>query len=140
MKLLTKNSDYAVRALLELAKNKNDFISSRDIANKQKIPYHFLRKVLRELIRNNFVISKEGGSGGFKIAEDPAKIRIGKVIEALQGQIQLSECMFRKKICQNRSTCALRGEIMAIEKLLHDRFHGITIKRLLETKRKIKRG
>lgn len=140
MKLLTKSSDYAIRALLELAKNKNDFLSSRDIAKRQKMPYHFLRKALRELIRNNFVISKEGGGGGFKIAKDPAKIRIGKVMETFQGQTRLSECMFRKKMCRNRSACVLRVEIMAIEKLLHDRFHEITIKRLLEIKRKVRRG
>lgn len=131
MKLLTKNSDYAIRALLELAKNKSDFLSSRDIAKKQKIPYSFLRKVLQELIKNNFVISREGWGGGFKIAEDPAKIKIGKVIETFQGQIRLSECMFRKKICQNKTTCVMRQEIMAIEKLVYDRFNEITIKKLL---------
>lgn len=131
MKLLTKNSDYAIRALLELARNKNDFLSSRDIAERQKIPYHFLRKTLRKLIKNNFVISKEGISGGFKIARDPGNIGIGKVIETFQGKIQLSECMFRKRLCRNRATCVLRGEIIGIEKVVYDRFHNMTIKRLV---------
>lgn len=132
MKLLTKNSDYAIRALLELAKNKNDFLSSRDISKKQGIPYHFLRKSLRELVRNNFVISKEGGGGGFKISIDPAKIKIGRVMETLQGQIRLSECMLRKKLCRNRANCVLREEMTAIEKLLYNRFNEITIEKLLK--------
>ena len=32
-----------------------------------------------------------------------------------QGGVQVSECMFRKQICANRSRCVLRHEIMRIE-------------------------
>ena len=107
MKLLTKNSDYAIRALLVLAEKRDSFLSARDIAREQGIPYQFLRKILQELIKNKLVVSREGGKGGFKISKDPNSINIVDVRRVFQGNIQLAECMFRKQLCSNRETCML---------------------------------
>jgi len=38
MKLITKNSDYALRAVVYLAKNRKAFSSSLEIAGSEKIP------------------------------------------------------------------------------------------------------
>ena len=58
MKLFTKHTDYAIRALLELAGSKDEFLSARQIAKQQRIPYQFLRQILQGLIKNKLVISK----------------------------------------------------------------------------------
>ncbi len=132
MKVLTKNSDYAIGALVILAKNKDKFLSAREIAVRQKIPYQFLRRILQELIRNKLVVSREGGSGGFKIDADPKKVSIVDVIKIFQGNIRVSDCMFRRKICQNRSNCILRKEIKRVERIIAKEFEGITLARLLK--------
>ena len=131
MKLLTKHTDYAINALLVLAKNKKLFISAREIAKKQGIPYQFLRRILRELIKNNLVISKEGSGGGFKIKINPNTLKITDVIKIFQGNIQLVQCIFRKKLCLNYSTCVLKKQIRGIEKIVVKKFSGITIGSLL---------
>jgi Rrf2 family cysteine metabolism transcriptional repressor len=132
MKLLTKHTDYAVRALLVLAQNKETFVSAREIANEQNIPYQFLRRILQELIKHKLVISKEGSEGGFKINQDPASIKVEEIIRIFQGNIQLSECMFRKKLCDNRSVCVLRKQIQRIEEIVSREFTKITIESLLK--------
>ena len=132
MKLLTKNSDYAVRALIVLAGNKTTFLSAREIAKQQDIPYQFLRRILQKLIRKKLVVSKEGGSGGFKINANPKDMSIVDIIRIFQGNVQLAECMFRRKICTNRSTCVLRKEIKRVEKIVEKEFSGITLARLLK--------
>ncbi|MFC1643707.1 RrF2 family transcriptional regulator [Candidatus Omnitrophota bacterium] len=132
MKLLTKNTDYAIRALLVLAGNPNTYISARDIAKQQKIPYQYLRKILQEVINKSLVESKEGGKGGFKIKIPPAGIKVVDLINIFQGDIQFSECMFRKKICHNRATCVLRKNMQKIESLVIKEFRGITIGSLLK--------
>lgn len=131
MKLLTKHSDYAIRALIELAKDKSRYLSSRDVAKRQQIPYQFLRRILQELIKSKLVVSKEGGSGGFKIKANPKRISIIDVINIFQGNVQLTECMFRKKLCVNRSTCILRKEIKRVENIIKKEFRGITLAKLL---------
>lgn len=126
MKLLTKNTDYAVRALLELARSK-DFVSSRHIAQKQKIPYQYLRKILQEIIKTGWIETKEGKSGGFRLIENPSKINISKIIEVFQGKIELIDCLFRKKICENRAHCPIRREIKKIEKKVIKEFDALTL-------------
>ncbi len=127
MKVLTKNTDYAIRALLELSFEDEHFISAKEIAQKQDIPYEFLRKILNRLIREGIVISREGGLGGFQLNLAPTKIKLTDLIRIFQGEIKLSECMFRKKICPNRKHCVLRQNILHVEKKVIDEFRLITI-------------
>lgn len=132
MKLLNKNVDYAIRALLHLGSGQDGYISAVEISREQRIPYEYLRKLLRRLIKAKIVESKEGGSGGFRLKMDPKKIKVIKLIEIFQGSLQLSECMFRKKPCHNRSHCVLRRNILRIEALVTKEFERITVGSLLK--------
>lgn len=132
MKLLTKDSDYAIRALAFLANNKGRFVCARQISKEQGVPYQFLRRILQRLIGHNIVVSREGGGGGFRIKANPEKISIIAVIKIFQGDIRLSDCMFRRKICSNRSICILRKEIMRIERVVEKEFARVTLTRLLK--------
>ena len=49
MKLITRDTDYAVRALVFIAKQKEEIVSVRDLVEKLKIPKPFLRKILQLL-------------------------------------------------------------------------------------------
>lgn len=132
MKLLTKNTDYAIRALMVLGRHQGEYFSARDIAKKQKMPYQYLRKILQELINKGLIKSKEGGKGGFKLRLAPSKIKVVDLIDVFQGEVQFSECIFKDKICYNRATCVLRKNIKKIEKIVVKKFKGITIGSLLK--------
>jgi len=131
MKVLTKNTDYAIRALLSLGSANGGYLSARSIAGEQDIPYQFLRRLLQEMIRHGLVVSKEGAGGGFMLARNPHDIRVRELIEIFQGRVQVSECLFRKQICANRARCVLRHEIMRIEQVVEREFDNITIGKLL---------
>ena len=127
MKVLTKNTDYAVRALADLAAHKNTVRSAKEISESQKIPYEFLRKILSRLIKNNIVESKEGGAGGFKLKTDPERIKLTDLIKIFQGKVQFSACMFRQDLCPNRKHCILRKNILHIEQNVIKQLGAITI-------------
>ncbi len=131
MKVLTKKTDYAIRALLMLGAKRGSYVSARTIAVEQDMPYQFLRGVLQEMIRHDLIVSKEGVQGGFMLEKDPDEIRVKQLIEIFQGTVQVSECMFRKQICANRSRCVLRHEIMRIEQVVNNEFEQVTIGKLL---------
>jgi len=132
MKLLTKDTDYAVRALLALAKDTKGYQSAREIADSNHMPYQFLRTIMQRLIKEGFIVSKQGVNGGLQLVKKPNAIRVSDVMRVFQGDIQLSECMFRGQLCENRKTCVLRHEILRIEKIVNDEFKGITIGSLLK--------
>jgi Rrf2 family transcriptional regulator, cysteine metabolism repressor len=132
MKLLTKDTDYAVRALLVLARGDKEYVSAREISETERIPYSFMRKILLKLFKSGYVDSREGGKGGFKLKKKPSKVRLVDLIHSFQGNIRLSECMFRSKVCHNRATCILRKNINRIEKIVEKEFEKITIESLLK--------
>ncbi|MEI6757234.1 MAG: Rrf2 family transcriptional regulator [Chlorobium sp.] len=130
MKVLTKKTDYAIRALLSLAASKGSYVSAKAISAEQGIPYQFLRGLLQEMIRHNLVSSKEGVQGGFMLSKNPDEIGLKQLIGIFQGKVEVSECMFRKQLCANRAKCVLRHEIMRIEQVVNNEFDKITIGKL----------
>ncbi len=131
MKLLTKDTDYAVRAIVHLARNTGAYRSSREIALAEGIPLQFLRAILQRLRKAGLVVSREGAAGGVKLDARPEDITVSDIIKIFQGEIRLSECMFRKRLCAHRSTCILRARIKAIEQMVNREFEKVTVAALL---------
>lgn len=129
--MITKNSDYAIRAIIYLAQQGDRFVPSREIAKKEKIPLIYLRRILQDLIKSKIAISKEGATGGVKLLVDPSDVSVAQVINVIQGKIQMLDCMFRKQICKNRKHCALRKRVMDIEGKVQDEFSKLSIQDLL---------
>lgn len=131
MKLITRDTDYAIRALCLIAKNKNKLIITTDLVKKTKIPRPFLRKILQILNKNGILNSYKGSGGGFVLAILPERIYLIDLIKIFQGPLQLNECLFKKKICPNRRACILRKKINAIEEQTISQLKNITIGSLL---------
>jgi Rrf2 family protein len=108
------------------------YVSSRELSETQEIPYQFLRRIVRNLARKGLVRTKEGSGGGAELAVHPSEIKVADVIRIFQGEIEISECVFRKKICSNRQTCVLRHEIKRIENLVTREFEKLTIEKLVD--------
>jgi Rrf2 family cysteine metabolism transcriptional repressor len=131
MKLLTKDTDYAVRAIVYLARNDDGYRSSREISAAEGIPLQFLRRILQQLAKAGLVASREGVAGGVKLKVRPDEIRVSDIIKIFQGDIEISDCMFRKRLCANRATCVLRKRIQSIEAMVTREFEKVTISGLL---------
>ena len=71
MKLLIKETDYAVRALCYIAKDKDNIISARGLVRELKIPWPFIRGILQVLHKKGILVSFRGQGGGFKLAKRP---------------------------------------------------------------------
>ncbi|NTW52335.1 MAG: Rrf2 family transcriptional regulator [Chlorobiaceae bacterium] len=137
MKVLTKHTDYAVRALISLGMKPDSWVTAKAVSEEQAIPYQFLRRIMQELIKSGLVVSREGAGGGVRLARDPDTIRVKDVIEIFQGAVQVSECMFRKQLCSNRANCVLRHEIMRIEQMVNDEFAKVTVGKLISDLKRV---
>jgi DNA-binding IscR family transcriptional regulator len=59
-------------------------------------------------------------------------MHLAAIMELFQGAINLTECLFRKKLCRHRASCVLRHRLMAIEASVRRKFARITIAQLLK--------
>jgi Rrf2 family protein len=131
--LITRNTDYAIRALCYIVKSNKDIVSVKELVEGLKMPRPFLRKVLQELNKKGILRSYKGKNGGFVLATRPEKIYIGKLIEIFQGPIKLQEHTFKKKICPEINSCVLKKKIDAMEKYTISKLNSLSIASLLKT-------
>ena len=134
MKLITRNTDYAVRALCCIAEQKQEVISADHLVKSLEMPRPFLRKILQILNKEGLLNSSKGKGGGFALAVSPEKITLTDVMKIFQGPLKLNECTFKKKVCPNVKDCLLKKKIDEIEKEVILRLKAITLESLLINK------
>jgi Rrf2 family protein len=105
MKLITRDTDYSIRALIYIASNKDRIISITELVKELDTPRPFLRKILQSLSTSGVLKSYRGKNGGFELAGKPEKIRLLDLMEIFQGKFKLSECLFKKELCPNKISC-----------------------------------
>ncbi|MGE0785777.1 MAG: Rrf2 family transcriptional regulator [Sandaracinaceae bacterium] len=97
MKLSNKGR-YGVKAMFDIAfHNRGRATQIKDIAERQSIPARFLEQIFQDLKRAGLVTSKRGPRGGYQLAQEPAQIRIGDIVRALEGPVVLTSAKEQSK-------------------------------------------
>jgi len=132
MKLITRDTDYALRAVCYIARQKDKIVPVSRMIRKLKMPGPFLRKILQVLNRKGILGSHKGRGGGFSLKVSPDKIYLVKLAEIFQGPLKLNECIFRAKVCPSIKACALGAKLRRIEKIVKKELSLITVASLLK--------
>lgn len=119
MEYIRRNSDYALRGLAYMAGfPKGGRFAIDEIAAQQHIPVIFLRKIFQKLAQYKIVGSKRGIGGGFYLIKSPSKISINKILDAIQGPVTLSKCIFDLDKCILSNKCNVRKKLKDIQNKL----------------------
>jgi Rrf2 family protein len=106
---ISRQTDYAVRVLLSLAKQPlGTRLSSSTIGKEMLIPNAFLARIVAELARAGLVKTISGRGGGLQLARPAASITLRDVVETMEGPFLLSECMTGKEACPFEGDCRVR--------------------------------
>ncbi|MDP8292951.1 MAG: Rrf2 family transcriptional regulator [Candidatus Orphnella occulta] len=131
MKLITRDTDYAVRAIAFIAESEKEMVPTDELVKRLKMPRPFLRKILQILNKGGVLKSYKGKGGGFSLTSSPKKLFLLDIMKAFQGDIRLNECIFKKRICPNIKACPLRKKITRIEDNVLKELKNITIASLI---------
>jgi len=109
--IYTKTGEYAIRAILFLArKGQNSLSMASEIAKKEDIPSFYLSKILQKLAKLGYVESYKGRGGGFKISQLALKSTILEIIEKIEGPIITYTCVTGFKECSDDNPCPMHYE------------------------------
>ena len=84
---ISAKADYAVRALLELARDTARPLTCESIASSQEIPFRFLKSVVGDLRRAGLVRSQRGCEGGYWLGRPADEISLLEVALAVDGEL-----------------------------------------------------
>lgn len=105
---LTSRTEYAVRAMLDLAKLEGGQATAKEIARRQEIPPKFLPQIMVDLSRAGLVQGTRGSGGGVRLAVDPAKVTIRRIVDAIEGPMALYGCLEESGVCQREGRCEVQ--------------------------------
>ncbi len=131
MKLLRRDTDAALKALVLIAQSHGKPQDSSVLARQMKVSRPFLRRVLQILQKGGFLRSVKGRGGGFWLSQPPAAVKVLAVIEKFQGKVELQECLFRSVLCPDLKTCVLRLKLLELESGLIAQLKDLTLADLL---------
>ena len=84
---ISAKTDYAIRALLNLAASEPALVKVDVIVKEQELPRKFVEAILGELRRAGIVRSQRGADGGYALAKPAGEITIGAVLRAVDGPL-----------------------------------------------------
>ena len=113
--IISRSSDYALRALMYLAEQGSEKPTPLDqIAKAKRVPPALLSKILQTLVRAKVLRSQKGYGGGFALAVTPDTLDLAKIIELIDGPFTVFECLTDTDFCES-SQCKLRGYFMELQ-------------------------
>ena len=130
---ITRQADYAVRAVLYLARIEgNQRAATSQVAQEQHIPPSFLAKIISQLSIAGLLHTSRGARGGVTLAREPKDITLLEVIEAIDGPIMLNECVGDASTCTFDEDCPLRPVWCEAQNELVARLKATNFQLLLE--------
>jgi len=124
---ITRQADYAIRAVRYLAKQGSDKrVATSTVAREMKIPPSFLAKIISQLSIAGLLHTSRGARGGVSLAREPKEISVLDVVEAIDGPILLNECVGSNKPCCFEGECLVHPIWLEVQENL--------VKRLSETR------
>jgi Rrf2 family protein len=129
---LSRSADYALRAMQYLAGlSEGEVTSGAMIAEETGVGEAFLQKVMRLLVRSRLVRAQSGVGGGFKLNLPPEQISMLRVIEAVDGPLDLGTCLEDDyQNCGRKAWCSVHAVISGIHRHTLHVLGGTSIARL----------
>jgi Rrf2 family protein len=132
---VSAKSDYALRALIELAgEGEGAPLSAEALGRRQQIPHGFLLAILADLRRAGIVASQRGQSGGWRMARKAADVTVADVIRAVDGPLVSVYDVRPEAVEYTGSAEILQLVWIAARSSLREVFESVTIEALVERK------
>lgn len=90
---LTRFTDYALRVMLFVGRQRGRICTMGEIATYYGISLEHLRKVVHKLAKLGYLNSSRGRGGGLLLGQEPTAIRIGDVILAMEEDLSIVDCV-----------------------------------------------
>jgi Rrf2 family protein len=131
---ITRQADYAVRAVLYLAQlGPDEKASTSQIAEEKDIPLSFLAKIIAQLSVAGLLQTMRGARGGVTLARSPQDVSLLEVIEAIDGPILVNECVSDSYDCSQHG-CVMRPIWQETQADLVNRLKATTFDQFVQEK------
>lgn len=117
---INRETEYSFRVVFALARaGENARLPTSRIQKEMNIPRSFLYRIIASLGHNNIIKTFPGREGGVQLARPAMEISLLDVFEAVEGPIQLSDCLSEDCSCPLDSPCPVQKSLRHVQKILN---------------------
>ncbi len=129
---LSTRSRYGVRLMLALgASDSKKPVFLKDIAASEEISEKYLSQIIIPLKAKGLVTTFRGAHGGYLLSRPASEIKLREIVEPLEGDLSLVDCVGNSHVCGKSSFCVTRDVWEGMSILLRDYLDGITLEELV---------
>ncbi len=140
--LLTRASEYALLALIILAKEK-DPIGADKLSERLSISKSFLAKVLQNLAKDSILDSFKGVRGGFALARPTKDITLTQIMKASEGKAPaVFDCSPSKENCpsDNANNCRVWPVLNNLQVKIDDFLDNLSLEDIMQDPNALKQN
>ena len=132
--LISTKGRYALRIMIDLAEHQTDeFISLREIAQRQEISEKYLESIVRRLVKAKVVESLRGKGGGYRLNKTPDQYTVGSILQLTEESLAPVSCLEKNADpCPRSGWCRTLTLWQGLDKVIHDYLERVTIADLME--------
>ncbi len=127
--MIPKTAEYALRAVVILARAPGRPLSADALAESTKVPRRYAHKVLQALVRAGLVGSHSGPGGGYTLLRSPEDVSILDVVSAIEPIPRIRRCPLGLK--GHTSLCPLHRQLDDAAAQTEKAFAQVTLAQLL---------
>ena len=126
--LFSRPTEYAIRGLAELAsRNPSSTVLLDDLVGGTDLPRDFMAKVFQRLVRAKILRSSKGRGGGFALTRPAHEITMMQIVEALEGEQRMDQCVVGLDKCTDQMPCPQHDLYKPIRQRLKDYLNTTTL-------------
>lgn len=111
---------------------REDLMPTREISRRAGVSRKFLDHLLLQLNKAGIVVSKMGSRGGYSLSRPPEEINMAEVLDAIRGDMLLSDCSKADENCPRLQFCQIHVWIGEMEDMVRKFAQSVSLKDLYD--------
>ena len=133
--LISTKGRYALRVMIDLAEHRSgEFISLKEIAQRQEISEKYLESIIRMLVKAKAVESLRGKGGGYKLTKSPDQYTVGAILRLTEDSLAPVSCLGPgAAVCARAAECRTLHMWQGLDKVINEYLDNVTIADLMKS-------
>ena len=128
---VNRQTDYAIRVLIDLSLHAGrGRMPTAEIQREMMVPPAFLQRIVADLARVGLISTYPGRDGGLQLARSAEEITLLDVIEAMEGPLQISECLTEYGKCPLDTPCPVKNCWRGLQNAMRQELTSVNIAKL----------
>jgi Rrf2 family protein len=129
---ISSRGRYGLRAMIYLAGHEGAHpVPLSEIAASEGISPAFLERIAAQLRSAGLVSATRGAAGGYRLTRQAAEISVADVVVALEGPLDLLDCVHDAGVCGRRDACPSRRALTRLDEAVEAALAGVTLNDLV---------